>query len=117
MQDSLTGREKDKFLAAGSKTSVVTTTVDSSGNVIDSFGSSLLANYVTQGLDDTTTSNVTYIGQVKNDGAWLIKKLDETSGMIFTFANLSNNTTKTTYTLAWADRATLVYENFNDLTF
>jgi len=77
-----------------------------------------LSEYITQALDDYTTTSVTYICKMKADGAWLFTKIDETGNFpTFTFANVSNNATMTTYLLAYASRTTLTYENINELTF
>jgi hypothetical protein len=60
-------------------------------------------------LDDTTTANVTYIGQAaigsdESQAVWQVKKVDETSGIIITWAdgdanfdNIWNNRTSLTY--------------------
>jgi len=38
------------------------------------------------------------------------KKIDDTGNFpVFTYANISNNATKTTYSTAWTDRVTLTY--------
>jgi len=76
-----------------------------------------LSLYKTQAIDDNTTTDVTYICKMKADGTWLFMKIDETGDFaVFTFANVSNNSTMTTYALAYADRDTLTYELLNELT-
>lgn len=60
-------------------------------------------------LDDTTTTNVTYIGKATvgtaaSASSWQIKKLDETSGLIITWAEGNEN-----YNKVWDDRASLTY--------
>ena len=76
-----------------------------------------LAKYVTQAIDDYSTASTTYFCKMKSDGTWLFMKIDETGNFpTFTFANVSNNATKTTYALAWADRVTLTYNYLNILT-
>jgi uncharacterized protein YpmS len=76
-----------------------------------------LASYKTQALDDYTTTSVTYVCKMKPAGTWLFIKIDETGNFpTFTYANVSNNGTKTTYALAYADRTTLTYGLLNTLT-
>ena len=60
-------------------------------------------------LDDTSTANVTYIGKAKigsaTDGAvWQIQKLDETSGLIITWADGNDG-----YDNIWDNRVSLSY--------
>jgi hypothetical protein len=48
------------------------------------------------------------------DGAWMIVKIDSSSGTSFTYATITNNPTQTTgYADAWADRATLTYNVYS----
>lgn len=68
----------------------------------------LQANYALQ-LDDTTTANVTYIGKAAIGSAtsaavWQIYKLDETTGMIKTWAGGTD-----AFDQVWDDRASLIY--------
>jgi hypothetical protein len=64
-------------------------------------------------LDDTTTSNVTYIGKEDPEGTWSIMKMDETTGLSFTYASKLNNTSIATYSSAWVVRTSLTYNIFN----
>lgn len=76
-----------------------------------------LQEYKPQETDDYTTTNVTYVGCMKSDGTWLIKKLDETGNFLtIRFANLSNNGTLTTYATAWSGRVSATYNYLNILT-
>ena len=75
-------------------------------------------NYKTNDIKESGT--ITYFGKSEPDsGAWLIQKLNEVDGTTvdMTYANLSNNGTVTTYDDAWTTRASLTYENIEDLTF
>ena len=67
------------------------------------------------GIDDTTTTDVTYIGSETGSGEWKIMKMDESGGFpVFTYASVTNNPTLLSYTLAWAARATTaVYDDYN----
>lgn len=60
-------------------------------------------------LDDTTTANVTYVGEAvvgtsESSSGWRIKRIDETTGLVITWAdgnaNFDNN---------WNNRASLTY--------
>lgn len=73
--------------------------------------------YNTNNLDDTTTTDVTYIGMEDSAGNWLIKKLDESGAVaVITYATIALNAGLTTYALAWADRVAAVYDNYADAT-
>ena len=69
--------------------------------------------YGVNNLDDTTTSDVLYIGMENIDGAWAIQKLDETSDLDITYATVVNNDTVTTYSDAWTNRDTLTYQDYS----
>ena len=58
-------------------------------------------------IDDTTTPNVTYVGEAAlgtatSVAAWRIKKIDETSGVVITW-------TGTGFDAIWDDRTTETY--------
>lgn len=60
-------------------------------------------------LDDTSTANVTYVGKASTGTAtasalWQIKKIDETSGMIITWADGNAS-----YDNVWNNRTSLIY--------
>lgn len=63
-------------------------------------------------LDDTTTTNVTYIGKAVLTGSaiatssavWQIQKIDETTGMIITWADGDAS-----FNNIWDNRASLTY--------
>lgn len=66
-------------------------------------------------LDDgSTTTNVLYIGMAKDDGTYVIKKFDETTSAlpVLTYATISNNPGTTTYSTAWTNRSSLVYDRY-----
>lgn len=83
--------------------------VNSNGSLnISDLGS--LSEFKTQAIDDYTTTNITYFCKLKNDSTWLFVKFDETgSYLVITYANVSNNPTMTTYSLAYASRTSLTY--------
>jgi len=75
-------------------------------------GLAAIGSYQVNHLDDgSTTPNVLYIGMEKDDGTYAIKKFDETSSTlpVVTYATIGDNPSRTTYTLAWTNRATLSY--------
>ena len=90
---------------------------DSSGNLITTLPVSVsglpsIGSYQVNHLDDgSTTPNVLYIGMEKDDGTYAIKKLDETDSTlpVVTYATIGDNPSRTTYTLAWTNRATLSF--------
>ena len=60
-------------------------------------------------LDDTTTPSVTYVGEAPvgtatGTSAWRIKKLDETSGLVISWADGNGN-----FDNNWNNRASLSY--------
>lgn len=65
-------------------------------------------NYATY-IDDTSTPNVTYIGRSKvgtatSASAWQIRKIDETSGTVITWADGDD-----AFNQVWDDRTSLTY--------
>jgi len=62
--------------------------------------------YYFQDLDDGSTL---YIGKSKTDGTWQISKMTGSADLNMAYASLTNNPTRTTYALAWTNRATLTY--------
>lgn len=66
-------------------------------------------NALTLRLDDTTTANVTYvgyggIGAATSAATWRIKKLDETTGLVITWADGNRK-----FDNVWDNRASLSY--------
>jgi hypothetical protein len=60
-------------------------------------------------LDDTSTANVTYvgiavIGSATSAAVWRIKKIDETTGLVITWADSNSN-----FDNIWDNRTSLVY--------
>jgi hypothetical protein len=69
------------------------------------------------GVNDLETAGaVTYVGKENSSAAWLMMKLDQTSGLDITYASIKNNATKTTYSAAWTDRAALTYGDYSAAT-
>jgi hypothetical protein len=58
---------------------------------------------------------VLYVGKVNPDGAWLIIKYDDTSG-VMAYAALNTNPSVDDYAAAWSARATLVYGGFETVS-
>ena len=73
------------------------------------------SDYVLNDLDEAS-STVTYLGKAKSDGTWLLVKLDSSSGLSMRYANNSNNSSVSSYSSAWSSRATLTYDEVQDLT-
>lgn len=68
---------------------------------------STLADFSVNDIEEDTTS---YFGSTKPDGTWLVKSLTATS---VSYATETNNVLVTSYTDAWANRATLIYQRFD----
>jgi hypothetical protein len=69
--------------------------------------------YATSDIDEASAT-VTYIGKMDADGAWMVMKIDTSSGTAFTYATIKNNVTLTTYALGWAGRATNTYGTYQE---
>ncbi len=66
---------------------------------------------------DEASSTVTYIGKQNTTGTWLLQRLTEAATVTSVeYANISNNGTETTYSLAWTNRATLTFTLLDNLT-
>lgn len=89
-------------------TNIYRLAVNSDGTISASIGSSA---YDIR-LDDTTTANVTYIGKAALTGSaiatssavWQVQKIDETTGMIITWADGDSS-----FNNIWDNRASLTY--------
>jgi len=62
--------------------------------------------------DVLTDGDTDYIGYMKYDGTWMIKKYTNISCRI---ANINNNQSTTDYDNAWSDPAALTYNKVEDL--
>lgn len=69
--------------------------------------------YATSDIDEASAT-VTYIGKMDADGAWMVMKIDSSSGTAFTYATELNNATVTSYADAWTARATLTYGTYSE---
>lgn len=58
---------------------------------------------------------VTYVGIENANAEWIIKKIDETSGISIRYATIANNGGYSTYTDAWTARASLTYALYSSL--
>jgi hypothetical protein len=78
---------------------------------------SVIRAYELNDVDDTGTG-ITYLGKATVDGLWLIERLTETgTDLAKDYANISNNSGQATYTDAWSNRLSLIYQEFQNLTF
>jgi len=69
-----------------------------------------LGDYYTNDIDDYSQTNIMYIGKEKDDGTWLILKLDMNTGTVIRGASETNNSTYTSYSSAWTNRLSLNYD-------
>jgi hypothetical protein len=67
-------------------------------------------------FNDLENSTPLYQGKSDINSNWLVIEYDQTTGTI-RYANIGNNAAYTTYDTAWAARATLVYDEFQDMVF
>jgi hypothetical protein len=67
-------------------------------------------------FNDLENATPLYQGKSDINSNWLVIEYDQTTGTI-RYANIGNNATYTTYDTAWAARATLVYDEFQDMVF
>jgi len=89
-------------------------TQDADGTVVGGLKritSKAFGDYIANDIEET--GNLTYIGFENLDGDYFIQKIDATSGKSIRFATIVNNPTRTTYALAWTNRATLTYETYS----
>ena len=70
--------------------------------------------YNTNDIEEASAT-ITYIGLQDKNGNWYVKKIDTSSGNSFGHATIINNVSYTTYTTAWAARASLVYGDYGDV--
>ena len=68
-------------------------------------------DYIANDIEETGTT--TYIGFENLDGDYFIQRIVESSGREIRFATIINNPTRTTYALAWTNRATLTFETYS----
>ena len=85
------------------------------GSISTSSGPVELSQYLFHDME-SPTSTLSYIGKQDNLGKWLILELNESTGLVLRYANVSNNSGQTTYTAAWANRASLTFEMLEELT-
>lgn len=58
---------------------------------------------------DNSATPISYVGYQDLRGNWLIKKIDETTTLVITYASFGRNPTLETYADAWADKENLTY--------
>ena len=62
--------------------------------------------------DTVNSGGYDYFGFQKDDGEWQVKRLDDTSMRV---AEVGNNPTMSTYTLAFSNYITLQYDKVEDI--
>ena len=73
-------------------------------------GDTTLHEFKVNHLDDTTTTDVLYVGKEDFDFEWAIQKLDDTGAItVVTYATIINNPSILSYSAAWAARVSLTY--------
>ena len=102
----------DKQLADGHNVNVSNMIPAVETGLATSSNQLVLNSYSTNEVSSTVAS-VTYVGKEKGDGSWCVMKLDETTGMVITYATVTNNAGVTTYSDAWTNKATLTYNVYS----
>lgn len=75
-----------------------------------------VANIPIQDVNDLAESgDITYVGIENANAEWIVKKIDETSGLSVRYATVANNGGYSTYSGAWAARASLNYGLYSEL--
>lgn len=67
-------------------------------------------------FNDLENATPLYQGKSDINANWLVIEYDQTTGTI-NYANIGNNPLYTDYNSAWAARATLVYDEFQNMVF
>jgi len=67
-------------------------------------------------FNDLENATPLYQGKSDINANWLVIEYDQTAGTI-NYANIGNNPTYTDYNSAWAARASLVYDEFQNMVF
>ena len=100
-----TGDDILTFRTAGGKEVQAVGPVDDAGGQIVGFVACDLAE----------AGAVTYVGKQSAGGAWLVRRIDATSGLELRYATIANNPAVTTYAAAWAGRAGLTYGTWSEV--
>ena len=69
-----------------------------------------LGEYNVNDLEEV--GSIQYLGKEDSSGDWYIQKIDSTSGKSIRYATINNNTSITSYSDAWTNRATLTYDTY-----
>lgn len=102
LADNINDRERDKFGFESGQTLVYVKDISAGGSSSGSV-------YDTNDIDEAG-AGITYIGKQLAAGDYLILKIDESANpTTFRYADLTSNPTRTTYSAAWSNRATLIY--------
>lgn len=98
MESNIQDREYQKFVESGGEISIRTLN---------------LSRYAVNEIKES--GNITYFGKEDIEGNWLIMKIDETSGTVFSYATIKNNNSITNYSDAWTNRETLTYGDWGEI--
>ena len=71
---------------------------------------------VAYNLNDLAGDDPLYVGKAGTGNSWLIQKFSTSAGTML-YATQANNAGTTTYASAWANRATLVYNQYQVVGF
>lgn len=80
--------------------------------IVENVSGKLLDSFETNDVEKVSAT-FTYSGQEDKEGVWCIQSIDSTSGASIRYATKLNNPTYTSYSAAWAARASLTYDLFS----
>jgi hypothetical protein len=96
-------------------TQPVSGTVSIAANPLPVADAAVLAALGGYGVNDLAEAGaLTYVGKESPAGAWLLQRIDATSGLVVRYASVANNASVATYAAAWAGRAGLTYGTFGE---
>lgn len=110
--DDLTGDEILTLEVPGGALAQGVALVDDSGAQAGVGRNPLAVAEVYASMDVAEAAPLTYVGKLARDGAWLVQRIDETSGMAVRYATVANNALVADYATAWAGRAGLTYGTY-----
>lgn len=85
-------------------------TTEKQDSIITAIQANVLSAYASAGQD--TSSEPMYVGGVKSDGSWYIKKIYIATPFTTTYVNGASD-----FATAWTARASQTYVDFNSLTW
>ena len=111
------GDEILTFLTGDSRNAQGIVIIDENGEQVGIAARPLIVSRLDEyGTNDIEEASPTtpYIGKETAGGAWLIVRVDTSTGTSFRFATAQNNAGLTSYSEAWANRAIATYGTYSE---